>query len=36
MLLEVNKKKKAANRGHFDEPTKVFGAVNRYNTASIC
>lgn len=35
MLLEVNKKETACG-GHFDKPTKVYGAVNTYNTASIC
>lgn len=35
MLLEEEAAAAAACGGHFDEPTKVFGAVNRYNTASI-
>lgn len=35
MLLGLNKKRQAC-RGHFDEPTKVYGAVNTYNTPSIC
>lgn len=35
MLLGLNKKRQAC-RGHFDEPTKVYGAVNTYSTPSIC